>query len=203
MKQKFSKPIFGDEDARHTGCPEVVGQHLANQLSHFSSAIELCCGVGITAIQLAKKMGRITAVDINRKRINDAKKNAKKYGVEDRIKFIVGDVLDCNLLKNLPADVAFLDPDWAAGGTGESIRHVHVNSVDHTKPSMRKMYILTKQYITPNIVIKVPKNFAFEALSDFGCCRLENIAYGGEVQFKLAYFLKDIMENNEAGFSFD
>lgn len=200
MKQKFSKPIVADEDAYYMSCPEVVGQHLANRLSRFNSAIELCCAVGMTAIQLAKKIGKVTAIDINPIKIDDAKQNAKLYGVEDKIEFIVGNVLNHNLLKNLQAEVAILDPDWSAEGTEKS---AHVNDIDGTQPNMREMFNLTKRYITSNIVIRVPKNFTFDILSDFGSCRLENIQWGGKVKFKLAYFLNDILENNEADFPFD
>jgi 16S rRNA A1518/A1519 N6-dimethyltransferase RsmA/KsgA/DIM1 with predicted DNA glycosylase/AP lyase activity len=200
MKQKFSKNIFADEDAYYMSCPEVIGQHIASQLARFSSAVELCCAVGMLAVQLAQKMDKVTAVDIDQNRINDAKKNAKLYGVDNKINFIVGDVLDHNLLKNLSAEAAVLDPDWSAKGTGKSL---HVNNIDDTQPSMREMFNLTKRYITPNIVFRVPKNFTFETLSDFGSCRLENILWGGRVKFKIAYFLDDISENNEADYSFD
>ncbi|MDD4901524.1 MAG: methyltransferase domain-containing protein [Patescibacteria group bacterium] len=201
MKQKFSKDIFADQDAYYMSCPEVVGQHIANQLSRFSSAVELCCAVGMLAIQLAKKMNKVTAVDIDRSRIDDAKKNAKLYGVDNKINFIVGDVLDENLLKNLSAEVAILDPDWRIiSGTEKS---AHATTLDDTRPSLREMFDLTKRYITPNIVSRVPKNFTFETLSDFGSCRLENILWGGRVRFKIAYFFDDISENNEADYSFD
>lgn len=200
MKQKFSKSIFTDEDAYYMSCPEVVGQHIANQLSHFSSAVELCCAVGMLAIQLSKKINKIIAVDVDQNRINDARKNATLYGVKNKIEFIVGDVLNHNLLKNLSAEVAIIDPDWSAEGTKKS---VHVNNIDSTQPSMREMFNLTKRYITPNIVSRVPKNFTFDTLSVLGCCRLENILWGGRVRFKIAYFLDDISENNEADFSFD
>jgi len=109
-------------------------------------------------------------------------------------------VLDQNLLKNLSAEVAIIDPDWSARGAEKS---THVNNIDETQPSMREMFNLTKRYITPNIVIRVPKNFTFDTLSDFGHCRLENISWGGKIKFKIAYFLDDIRENSEADFSFD
>lgn len=200
MEQKFSKFIIADKDAYYMSCPEVIGQHIANQLSCYNSAIEFCCAVGMSAIQLAKKMNKVIAVDTNQDRINDAKKNAILYGVEDKIEFIIGNAVDHNLLKNLSAEVVVLDPDWSSKGTEKS---VHVDSIDSTQPSMREMFNLTKRYITPNIVIRIPKNFTFDTLSDFGFCRLENISWGGKLKFKLAYFLNDITKNSEADFFFD
>jgi trimethylguanosine synthase len=200
MQQKFSKPLSADPDAYYMSCPEVVGQHLAKQLSRFKTAVELCCAVGAAVIPLAQSMEKVTGVDISHDRVRDAKHNAELYGVEDKTDFIVGDVLDPDLLQSISAEVAILDPDWSLSGAEKS---VHVDNVDDTQPSMREMFNLTKRYITPNIVIRVPKHFTFDTLSDFGCCRLENISWGGKTRFKLAYFLDDITENTEADFCFD
>lgn len=200
MDNKFSRKIFADEDAYYMSCPEVVGTHLAEQLSKYKSAIELCCAVGMTAIQLAKKLDLVTAVDISENRIKDARKNARVYGVEDKINFIVGDVLDENMLEKQKADVAILDPDWSAEGDEKSL---HVDSIDGTQPNMRQMYNLTKKYITPNIVIRVPKNFTFETLEDFGVCKIENVSWGGKLRFKLAYFSENMTNNSETDLAFD
>ncbi|NTW22180.1 methyltransferase domain-containing protein [Candidatus Falkowbacteria bacterium] len=200
MEQKFLKAIQADEDAYYMSCPEVVGEHIANQLSRFNSAVELCCAVGMAVIPLARRMEKVIGVDISPDRIKDAKYNAELYGVADKIEFIVGDVLDENLLKNISAEVAILDPDWSVAGEKKSL---HVDNIEDTQPSMKAMFDLTKRYITSNIVIRVPKNFTFETLSYFGCCRLENIIWGGKTRFKLAYFLDGINENSESDFYFD
>lgn len=181
-------------------CPEAVGRHLAGRLSRFDSAVELCCAVGMAVIPLAEKMSKVVGVDISESRIADAKHNARLYGVEDKIRFIVGDVLDRELLKGVSAEVAVLDPDWSAAGSEKS---VHVNNIDETQPSMREMFTLTKECITPNIVIRVPKHFTFATLADFGNCRLESIVWGGKTRFKLAYFSDDITVNEETDYFFD
>ncbi len=200
MKQKFSKNIIADEDAYYMSCPEKVAEHLAKQLSQFKTAVELCTAVGITAIQLAKIMEKVIAVDKDDTRIVNAKKNAKLYAVENKIEFIAGNVLDKNLLKNLSAEIAVLDPDWSVTGTEKS---VHVTTLDDTQPSLRKMFELTKKYITPNIVIRIPNTFTFETLSVLGPCKIENIIWGGKTKFKFAYYLNNIKNNDEANFSFD
>ena len=200
MKQKFSKNIIADEDAYYMSCPEKVAEHLAKQLSQFKTAVELCTAVGITAIQLAKIMEKVIAVDKDDTRIVNAKKNAKLYAVENKIEFIAGNVLDKNLLKNLSAEIAVLDPDWSVTGMEKS---AHVTTLDNTQPSLRKMFELTKKYITPNIVIRIPNTFTFETLFALGPCKIENIIWGGKTKFKFAYYLNDIKDNNEADFSFD
>lgn len=50
------------------------------------------------------------AIDIDPNKIELAKNNARVYGVEDRIEFIVGDFTV--LANDLKADVVFLSPPW-------------------------------------------------------------------------------------------
>lgn len=185
IDKKFSKAIKADEDAYYMSCPEEVSKHIANKLSNFNSAVELCCAVGITSIQVAKKINKVIGIDIDEKRIKNAKENAKMYGVEKKVEFIVGDVLDVNLIKKIKADVAIIDPDWSVEGINKSI---HVIDIDDTQPSIREIFNLTKKYITPNILIRVPKTFNVNTLSDLGQVRLEEIFLGDKLRFKLAFF---------------
>ena len=50
------------------------------------------------------------AIDIDPVKVDLARHNARVYGVEDRIEFIVGDFLQ--LAPSLKADVVFLSPPW-------------------------------------------------------------------------------------------
>ena len=51
------------------------------------------------------------AIDIDPHKIEAARHNAKIYGVEDRIQFIVGDFFEVIPTLNI-ADVIFLSPPW-------------------------------------------------------------------------------------------
>lgn len=117
IDQKFSKPIFADEDGYEISCREIASQHIAEQLTSSKTAVELCCAVGVTTIQLSKKIDKVYGVDINKFRINCAIKNAGLYGVDDKVEFIIGDVLEKKLLNKIKAEVAILDPDWSVLGT--------------------------------------------------------------------------------------
>lgn len=61
-----------------------------------SHIVEIGCGSGIISIMLSLLLpnARITAVDISEDAINVAKMNARKFGVEERIDFILGSYLD-------------------------------------------------------------------------------------------------------------
>lgn len=52
----------------------------------------------------------VIAIDIDPKKIEMAKHNAKIYGVSHRIEFIVGDFL--MLVNSFKANVIFLSPPW-------------------------------------------------------------------------------------------
>lgn len=52
----------------------------------------------------------VIAIDIDPIKIELARNNARVYGVEDRIEFIIGDFLQ--LASKLIADVVFLSPPW-------------------------------------------------------------------------------------------
>lgn len=200
MKEKFSKNIEADEEIYYMSCPEAVAKHITNKLSKFNSCVELCCGVGVLSIQLAKKLKKVYAVDISNQRIKSAKKNAKLYEVSSKINFINGNVLNINLLKKLKSDVAILDPDWSSKG---SEKFEHVASIDETQPSLREMFFLTKKYITNNIVLRIPKAFSFDILKDFGNCEIENVIWNNEIKFKVAYFFENTKDNKEINIYFD
>lgn len=55
-------------------------------------AIDGFCGSGGNAIQLAKAFDLVYAIDLDPRKIADAKENAKLYGVEHKILFICDDI---------------------------------------------------------------------------------------------------------------
>lgn len=50
------------------------------------------------------------AIDIDPVKVELTRHNARVYGVEDRIEFIIGNYME--LAPNLKADVVFLSPPW-------------------------------------------------------------------------------------------
>ena len=197
--KKFSKKIFADKDGYYMSCPEDVGKHIAKNLSGYGSAVELCCAVGMLCIQLAKKIDKIYGVDINPDRLSDGKKNLELYNVNN-VKFIEGSVVDENLLKNIKAEVAILDPDWSIE---KNNKNQWTKNPDKTQPSWRKMFELTSKHITKNIVGRIPKDWNFELMNEFGPCKIENIIWNGKTKFRIVYFLENITENIEENVFFD
>ena len=197
--KKFSQKIYGDEDGIYMSCPEIISQHLAQKLVGYKTGVELCCAIGMTVIQLAKKMDYVYGIDMNENRIHAAIKNALLYEVEDKTKFIVGDVLDEGILKSIKADIAILDPDWSAG----SNKKEHVFNMEMTQPNMKELFYKVKENITDNIVIRIPNTFSFKTLEALGKCEIENIIWDNQIKFKYAFFSNSIVDNKETNSYFD
>ncbi len=199
MEPKYSKEIYGDDDAYYMGCPEVVSRYLSKRLSRFESAVELCCGAGMICVQLAKEIDKVVGVDIKKRRVENARKNAKLYGVSGNTEFVVGDATDENLLKNLSAEVVILEPDWSSGGDKDE----HVSKLEGTQPSSPKLFQLARKHITKNIVFRAPKTFSIGTLQKLGDCHVENVRWNSELKFKLAYYFDICRNKREKNVYFD
>lgn len=93
------------------------------------------------------------AVDIDPKKIELAKNNAAIYGVSEKIKFIVGDII--KLAPMLKADAVFLSPPWG----GPSYLKERVYDLEKTlKPVPFSTLINACMNISPNIAVYLPKN---------------------------------------------
>ncbi len=66
---------------------------------------DLGCGDGRIVITAAKRGARGVGIDLNPQRISEAKQNAKEAGVDDRVKFMVGDLFKADFAQ---ADVVTL-----------------------------------------------------------------------------------------------
>jgi ribosomal protein L11 methylase PrmA len=92
--------------------PEVVDAMLeAAQVGAGDVVYDLGCGDGIIVVAAARRHGaRGVCVDLDPQRIREARANAEKAGVADRITFVTGDLFATDLR---PATVVtlYLSPD--------------------------------------------------------------------------------------------
>ncbi|XP_017882255.1 trimethylguanosine synthase isoform X2 [Ceratina calcarata] len=110
---KFDEGIKLDRESWFSVTPEKIAEHIAERCK-CDTIIDAFCGAGGNAIQFAFTCERVLAIDIDPSKIEIARNNARVYGVNDRIEFIVGDFF--KLAPKLVADVVFLSPPW--GGPG-------------------------------------------------------------------------------------
>lgn len=128
------------------------------------------CGAGGNAIQFALVCDRgkflhppppfffltiktVIAIDIDPKKIELAKNNAKVYGVAEKIDFILGDFLQ--LAPSLKADAVFLSPPW--GGVSYATQKTY-NLETQLQPVGFSALFTTASRITGNVAAFLPKN---------------------------------------------
>jgi len=109
-KGKFSQDrLYFDTYGLRYSTPEIIGRYRAKRIRGYSIA-DISCGVGMQAIFFSFTNEKILCVDINPKRVEYAKRNAKVYGVRN-IEFFVGDCFSNGVYsKASKYDIIFSDP---------------------------------------------------------------------------------------------
>jgi len=112
---KFDRGVRMDAESWFSVTPERLAAHIAARTCTARRGllvVDPFCGCGGNVIQqaLADPTGAVLAIDIDPNKIAMARHNARMYGVEHRILFVVGDAL--GLLPTLKADAVFLSPPW-------------------------------------------------------------------------------------------
>ncbi|MBQ9244318.1 MAG: 23S rRNA (uracil(1939)-C(5))-methyltransferase RlmD [Proteobacteria bacterium] len=87
---------------------QVVLNQAAPYMTPEMPMLDLYCGTGTIALSFARYGHRAIAVDIEKQAIENARENARKNGLEDRIEFYAGDTADI-LKQLLDADANFGD----------------------------------------------------------------------------------------------
>lgn len=94
----------------------------------------------------------VIAIDIDPVKIEFARHNARIYGVQDRIEFIVGDFF--KIAPRLRADVVFLSPPW--GGPNYK-RHSSFPLADIAPCGGKRAYRIARK-ISNHIALYLPRN---------------------------------------------
>ncbi|MDD4983606.1 MAG: class I SAM-dependent methyltransferase [Candidatus ainarchaeum sp.] len=159
IKAKFSKNIFyPDRKSLEMSTPELVSKYRASRLK-CNTAIDLCCGLGIDAILLAKSCKKVIAIEKDKKILDCAIKNAKLYNTKN-IEFICADFKTLDLKKYNP-DIIFADPSRRVG-------EKRVKELSETEPSTTEIISLLQKQGFENFCIEVSNNLDLEKLN-FDC----------------------------------
>ena len=116
--------------------------------------------MGGNAIQFAFTCERVIAIDIDPAKIELARHNARVYGVEDRIEFMVGSYF--HLVPTLKPDVVFLSPPW--GGPEYLGQEVFDLKLMGGMMDGYDVFNTAKQ-VTDNIAYFVPRNTNIDQLA--------------------------------------
>ncbi|KAM0748189.1 S-adenosyl-L-methionine-dependent methyltransferase [Meredithblackwellia eburnea MCA 4105] len=111
-----------DIEGWYSVTPENIAAQIAERC-RCGVVVDAFCGVGGNAIQFAFTCEKVIAIDNSLTRLACAKHNAKVYGVDDRITFILGDFVtwskeyvkqksEGKINKDEEVEVVFLSPPW-------------------------------------------------------------------------------------------
>ena len=112
---KFTRAneMFFTREALEVSTGEIVSRYRAERYAKYDSVADFCCGIGGDAIGLGLAGVRVHAIDNDPIRVRFAAANLAAYGLADRAKVEVADVL-VDALPNVAA--AFADPGRRAQG---------------------------------------------------------------------------------------
>jgi tRNA G37 N-methylase Trm5 len=167
------------------------------------SILELCCGVGGMTVFLAKYHPKIIAVDLNEKRIEAAKINAKTFGVGGKTEFIIGDVLDEKLLLNAKqkgVQTVVIDVEWRDRPTEPW--NSYASNIANTIPSTTLLFEKVNRLVTSNIIMHMAPNVIKSQLRQLGRCEIEEISLQGKIKFLNVYF-GELIKTSDSVFSLD
>ncbi|CAF4127474.1 unnamed protein product, partial [Rotaria magnacalcarata] len=185
---KFDEGIVLDREGWFSVTPEKIARHIAKRC-RCDVIVDAFCGVGGNTIQFAFTCERVIAIDIDPKKIEMAKQNARVYGVEDRIEFIQGDFL--KLAPTLTADVVYLSPPWG----GPSYGTIDIFDLEKNIELNGFRIFEVAKAITPNVVYFLPRNVNVEQvislMDDKSSLELEQNFLNNRLKTITAYFVSD------------
>ena len=150
---RWYEGIQTDDEGLFSATAEALADEMVEGLS--GVVLDGTCGVGALAIAAAKlpDVTKVIAVDIHERRLQMAAHNARIYGVEDRISFVVGRCED--QLALIEHDVLILDPPW--GGRKYDREMVRICDV-----ALDLKQILASE--SGAVRMKLPRSFAVSEL---------------------------------------
>jgi hypothetical protein len=180
---KFGGLYNADENTFKMGIDQRITKQIAKRFKNLH-VLETCTGAGFSTISLAQVAKKVSTIEINQSNQKQAKQNVQISGHSHKVDFILGDVLDENILVNLQKiDAAFLDPDWNDIGFG----HIYKFRNSNMQPPA-DILLNTVLNITPNIALILPPFISekeFDELIDF---ELQKIYLNDELVLFCIYF---------------
>ncbi|KAL3721182.1 hypothetical protein ACJRO7_005925 [Eucalyptus globulus] len=140
---RYDEGVELDEEGWYSVTPEEIAIRHAERCRG-KTVIDCFAGVGGNAIQFAILCHHVIAIDIDPQKIALALHNAKVYGVEDRIDFVVGDFFQ--LAPSLKGDVVYLSPPWG----GPSYKMIQQFNLDLLKPKDGRDLQIEENYVDGN-----------------------------------------------------
>lgn len=180
---KFGENYIADSMTFLMGIDIRFTEHFATRIQDMV-VLETCTGGGFSTISLARHAAHVYTVEIDKARIEDAKKNAEIAGVKEKITFINGDILSKETQALLPqVEAAFLDPDWAVTGPQHHYKFVNSNT---RPPSDQLLRLIFSK--TPNVMLIQPPFINPSEFSELPVHELEYLYIDNKHELFCIYF---------------
>ncbi len=181
MKNPKTKyPLYFLEEDLRFATPDTIANYRAQKLKT-DTIIELGCGIGLQTIAFAKFCNIVIAIDIDKRKIAYAKKNAELLGIKNVI-FICGNALDKKIIAQCKGDTLFLDP--------ERLPNEKERTLATITPNIQEI-IQSYQEIVSKICIELPPQIQEEIPFD----EKEYVSVQGKIN-RLHVYLYDVNKKN-------
>jgi len=170
----YDSGISGDELSLKIASYPATAHYLAERLKNEGDTVcELCCGIGVSLIELAQSFDKIIGVDSDPLVIKDCRKNLERANIANH-ELLCGDISNRDLLYRIKADVVLYDiPYWST----------HAGQVDPEKqnPDLQKLIANIRELITDKIVIYTPTHMTHEEVTALlGECEFMEVYTNGK-----------------------
>ncbi|XP_022672708.1 uncharacterized protein LOC111255234 isoform X2 [Varroa destructor] len=184
--RKFDDGIQMDYEGWFSVTPEKIAEHIANRLCPRGRRKSMLtmdgfCGVGGNTIQLAVRSPIVLAVDIDVNRIAMAKNNAKVYGVDRKVEFVVANME--HFVPRVAPDAIFMSPPWG----GPEYKNKGTFKLDDMCVKFREIFRVY-QALSPNLAFIVPRNTNLEQLCELGRVEVEQNLLNKKIKTITAYY---------------
>lgn len=149
-----------DEYGLYAITPHLYSRPIVSRIKG-THVVDASCSIGGMTIALALAGKMVTAIELDRKRLDLARQNAEIAGVSDRITFVEGNSLE--ILPDLAADAVFFDGQWAGPEQGSG----RAFGLEHFLPDGRS-FLNVAFRVTDEVAIRIPPHFRFSDLDSFG-----------------------------------
>lgn len=150
---RLEEGVAMDEESWFDVTPERIAQHHAGRLAGML-ALDPFCGVGGSAVQLARTCHHVCAADLDPSRVGKAARNAGVYGVKSSMNFLVADALSLLLRYRCKFSCILLSPPW---GGPEYLRQASVNP-DHLRPAGLSTLLALCLHAADSVAAFLPRN---------------------------------------------
>jgi hypothetical protein len=168
-KNPYGQHLIFDEKGIEQSSSWKMAEYHGKKTEKYASIADLCCGIGVDLLHLAKKKERIYAVDTDAQKIIAAKYNVNAFYPDIKVGFL-----------QQPAEkffqkvnAVFIDPD-------RRFFDKRIIEPEMMNPPLSAILKLTK--ITPDVMIKLSPVFAYQKLRLEQDYTLEFISENGNLK---------------------